>query len=250
MTAAERARRGAPDRFLVDGDRVPSTTRFSAVSASGCRVRCACSRPCASGTATFLGTLFAPAIKLASEGFTLAAPASAAPLAGCSRLAPRRATTSSARRAAPGQPLLLRNPVHADPATHRRGRADTFFTGAMAQGIVDAIQQAPNRHGHHAGRSHRLSRERARPRLHRLSPAARLWHGTAARRRRVAPVLKLLEPFDIGQTPVDARERGSPALVAEAEKLAYADRDQYLDDPDPCPRPPGLLDATYPAGTA
>jgi gamma-glutamyltranspeptidase/glutathione hydrolase len=61
----------------------------------------------------------------------------------------------------------------------------------------------------------------------------------------VAQVLKLLEPFDLGQRPADAMNARALHLIAEAEKLAFADRDAYIADPDFVTPPAGLLDTRY-----
>jgi gamma-glutamyltranspeptidase / glutathione hydrolase len=61
----------------------------------------------------------------------------------------------------------------------------------------------------------------------------------------VAQVLKLLEPFGIGRQPVDAMNGKALHLIAEAEKLAFADRDYYLGDPDFIALPDGLLESSY-----
>ena len=45
----------------------------------------------------------------------------------------------------------------------------------------------------------------------------------------VAQVLGLVEPFDLGPAPLGAR---AAHLIAEAERLAFADRARYLADPD------------------
>jgi gamma-glutamyltranspeptidase/glutathione hydrolase len=59
----------------------------------------------------------------------------------------------------------------------------------------------------------------------------------------VGQVLAIIEPFDIGPAPLGAR----PAhTIAEAERLALADRARYLADSDFVPVPlAGLLDPTY-----
>jgi gamma-glutamyltranspeptidase/glutathione hydrolase len=56
-------------------------------------------------------------------------------------------------------------------------------------------------------------------------------------------VLAIIEPFDLGPAPLGAR----PAhTIAEAERLALADRARYLADSDFVPVPlAGLLDPTY-----
>ena len=61
----------------------------------------------------------------------------------------------------------------------------------------------------------------------------------------VAQTLKLIERFDMGLGPRDALRPSLMHLIAEAQKLAYADRNRYLADPDFAPPPPGLLDAAY-----
>jgi gamma-glutamyltranspeptidase/glutathione hydrolase len=61
----------------------------------------------------------------------------------------------------------------------------------------------------------------------------------------VAQTLKLLEPFDLGKSPAAAMQTRALHLIAEAETLAYADRDRYLADPDFVTIPDGLLDPLY-----
>jgi gamma-glutamyltranspeptidase / glutathione hydrolase len=58
----------------------------------------------------------------------------------------------------------------------------------------------------------------------------------------VGMALKLVEPFDLGTVPLNPR---ALHLIAEAEKLAYADRDRYIADSDSVPLPKGLLDPKY-----
>jgi gamma-glutamyltranspeptidase/glutathione hydrolase len=61
----------------------------------------------------------------------------------------------------------------------------------------------------------------------------------------VAQTLKLLEPFDLGKGASAALQPQTLHLIAEAEKLAYADRNRYIGDPDLVTVPDGLLDAGY-----
>jgi gamma-glutamyltranspeptidase/glutathione hydrolase len=59
----------------------------------------------------------------------------------------------------------------------------------------------------------------------------------------VAQVLGIVEPFDLGAAPLEPR---AVHLIAEAERLAFADRARYLADPDFVPVPlTGLLDRNY-----
>ncbi|ESR24811.1 gamma-glutamyltransferase [Lutibaculum baratangense] len=57
----------------------------------------------------------------------------------------------------------------------------------------------------------------------------------------VGMTLAMLERFDLGTEPTPRAMH----LVAEAEKLAFADRDRYIADPDFVDVPDGLLDPRY-----
>jgi gamma-glutamyltranspeptidase / glutathione hydrolase len=61
----------------------------------------------------------------------------------------------------------------------------------------------------------------------------------------VGQTLLLIEPFDLGTGQRAALNPRAMHLIAEAEKLAYADRNRYLADPDFARIPDGLLDDTY-----
>ena len=61
----------------------------------------------------------------------------------------------------------------------------------------------------------------------------------------MAQTLKLVEPFDLGKGADTALGAGALHLIAEAEKLAYADRNKYIGDPDFVTVPEGLLDDAY-----
>ena len=58
----------------------------------------------------------------------------------------------------------------------------------------------------------------------------------------VAQVLKILEPLDLGNQPLNQQ---ALHLISEAEKLAYADRKRYMADSDFEHMPEGLLDPRY-----
>jgi gamma-glutamyltranspeptidase/glutathione hydrolase len=61
----------------------------------------------------------------------------------------------------------------------------------------------------------------------------------------VAQTLKLIEPLDIGTTPAAALNARAVHFITEAEKLAFADRNKYIGDPDFVAVPDGLLDDAY-----
>jgi gamma-glutamyltranspeptidase/glutathione hydrolase len=58
----------------------------------------------------------------------------------------------------------------------------------------------------------------------------------------IAQILTLIEPLDLGKTPLNPT---ALHLIAEAGKLAYADRNRYMADSDFVQIPSGLLDAGY-----
>jgi gamma-glutamyltranspeptidase / glutathione hydrolase len=240
-----------PDRFLVDGRPMD----FRAAIFGGLSVG-------VPGTVRVLEAahkahgrlpwqrLFAPAIRLAEQGFRVS-PRLHFLLRwyGAEQFAPNARAyffdrTGSARPAG----HLLRNPQFA--ATLRsiadRG-ADAFYAGPIAEAVVRAAREAPN----HAGdlTLDDLAAYRAKPR----APLCATYRGyrvcgmspPSSGGLAVAQVLKLLESFSLGRQPADAMNAKALHLIAEAEKLAFADRDHYLGDPDFVPAPDGLLDAGY-----
>jgi gamma-glutamyltranspeptidase/glutathione hydrolase len=197
--------------------------------------------------------LFQPAIKLASDGF-LVSPRLHLLLGrqGLRSFAPaaRRYFFDTIGSAWPAG-YLLRNPEFARTlrAIAERG-PEAFYEGAVAEAIVDAVRRAPNHQGDitPADLAGYKVKERAPVcvayRALRVCGMGPPSSGGIA----VAQVLGLLEPFDLGKTPTDAMNAKALHLIAEAEKLAFADRNQFIGDPDFVPTPMGLLDAAYLVG--
>ncbi|MET0408837.1 MAG: gamma-glutamyltransferase [Hyphomicrobium sp.] len=195
-------------------------------------------------------TLFEPAIKLAEDG----APVS-----------PRLAVllqTDKPENFAPearsyfydgeGKPRaqgsLLKNLEYA--ATLRviaEKGPDAFYSGDIANAIVKAVQDAKSIRGDitTADLSGYVAKERA--------PVCAEYRGRkicgvgppSSGALTVGATLKLIEPFS--QVQGHSAMMTAPALniIAEAEKLAFADRNRYIADPDRIPVPSGLLDDAY-----
>ncbi len=142
----------------------------------------------------------------------------------------------------------LNNPAYA--ATLREIAADgaaSFYSGRIADEMLKAIATAPNAKGD-------MTRDDLAG--YRVKERAAVCFKYRARKicgmgppssgaMTVAQTLKLIEPFaDVQGT---GAMMSGPALhtIAEAEKLAYADRDRYIADPDFSPVPDGLLDEAY-----
>jgi gamma-glutamyltranspeptidase / glutathione hydrolase len=194
--------------------------------------------------------LFAPAIQMAADGFQVS-PRLHLLLRwygpDAFGLAARRYffdTTGSARPAG----YLLKNPEFAATlrAIAERG-ADAFYAGAIAEAIVAAARTAPNHQGDIT------TADLARYRVQEREPVCADYRGyrvcgmgpPSSGGLAVAQVLKLIEPFDIGKAPRDAMNGRALHLVAEAEKLAFADRNYFIADPEFVPQPAGLLQAGY-----
>jgi gamma-glutamyltranspeptidase/glutathione hydrolase len=192
--------------------------------------------------------LFQPAIALAREGFPIS-PRLAKLLAE----APPESFTPEARAFffdAQGRPwpsgYKLTNPALADTfeAIASEGPG-VFYLGEIARDIASAVQHDPRRAGALAVEDLASYRAEEREpvcvpyRLHRVCGMGPSSSGGVA----VGQALALIEPFDLGPAPLGAR----PAhLIAEAERLALADRARYLADSDFVPVPlAGLLNPTY-----
>jgi gamma-glutamyltranspeptidase / glutathione hydrolase len=195
-------------------------------------------------------SLFAPAIRLASDGFEVSQR-----LHFLLRWHGVEKFDAKARHyffdvTGSAWPIgyTLKNPEYAATLTAiSEGGAVAFYDGAIADAIVAASKGAPNAPGDMTLEDLASYRVKERPpvcqayRQHRVCGIGPPSSGGIA----VAQTLALLEPFDLGAAPDDAMQPKVLHLVAEAERLAFADRARYLADPDYSPLPSGLLDPAY-----
>lgn len=194
------------------------------------------------------GDLVAPAMERARSGFEVS-PRMAASIKGAARF---RLGDFPAARAyffdASGTPLpaghLLKNPEFAETlqAISARGSA-AFYEGALAEAIVSATTTAENP-GILTGEDFTAYRVKER------KPACLSYRGfevcgmgpPSSGGLTVGQALALLERFDLkgmGPTPEAYH------LIAEASKLAFADRGMFMADSDFVAMPEGLLDRGY-----
>src|SRR5215510_11559224 len=192
-------------------------------------------------------SVLAPAIKLASEGFRVSPRLHLLLSAyGAQNFAPAARqyffdATASARPSG----YLLKNPQFAATLSALAVQgADAFYAGEVAQAIVAAVRTAPNHQGSmtlaDVGGYRAIEREPLcvsyrRYRVCGMPPPS---SGGVA----VAQILKLIEPFELGRQPADAMNAPALHRIAEAEKLAFADRDHYIADPAFVTPPAGLID--------
>jgi len=192
--------------------------------------------------------LFGPAVALAEEGFEVS-PRLAAQIAAD---APRLARNAAARAyfLPEGRPLeagdRLKNPAYAETLkTLRDGRADAFYTGAIAADIVSTVRDAPNP-GSLAAEDLAGYQAIERPAIcgayrgYQVCGMGPPSSGGVA----VAEILGLLEPTDVAALGPNSPQAWR--LIGDASRLAFADRDRYLADPAFVPQPTaGLLARDY-----
>lgn len=192
--------------------------------------------------------LFQPAIALARDGFAIS-PRLAKLIAEADPLS----FAPDARSYffdAQGRPYpagyKLANPALADTfeAIARDG-GEAFYKGDIAKAIASAVQGDPRKPGKLAAQDIAAYRAIEREpvcvlyRAHKVCGMGPSSSGGVA----VAQVLGIIEPFHLGPAPLGAR---AGHLIAEAERLALADRARYLADSDFVAVPvAGLLDPTY-----
>ena len=208
--------------------------------------------------------LFDPAIKMANDGFRISPRMSASiagAAAGLSRDPESRAYFLEANGTAKASGTLLRSPaLGATLSTIATGGSAAFYGGAVAQDIVDEVADTTG--GITPGQTtladlaaYRSVKRQA------ICTTYRSWwvcgmppptSGGIA----IAQILGIVENFDLGlykPSNLDING-GKPAvrgvhLIAEAERLAYADRDKYVADTDFTPLPGGspsmMIDKVY-----
>lgn len=198
--------------------------------------------------------LFQPAIRLAENGFPVGRK-----LAATIARTPQMANMPDVRRMfyhPDGTPLkegeILKNPeLAASLRTIARGGAKAFYTGAIAQEIVNAVQHAPVNPGGmtRADLADFRARERApvcgEYRIWRLCSMGPPSSGGIA----IVQILGMLQRFPSSQLQPGTLSLAH--LFAQASKLAYADRAKYLGDTDFVQVPvAGLLNKDYIASRA
>ncbi|HKT15148.1 MAG TPA: gamma-glutamyltransferase [Allosphingosinicella sp.] len=194
--------------------------------------------------------LFAPAIRLADKGF-IVSPRLAESAASVSRLwkdfPEIRALYSGPKGAPLRAGMRLRNPALARTlrAIVRRG-PDAFYSGATAAAISSAVARSTRNPTQLTGADLAAYRAKERPplcgryRTYRICGMGPPSSGATT----ILQMLGLLERFDL--KAMGPRDPRSWHLIAEAMKLAYADREKWLGDADFANVPvAGLLDPAY-----
>jgi len=239
-----------PDRFLIDG----KPMGFGQAVASGLSVG-------TPGLVRLLdlahqkhgrlpwARLFEPAIRLAEAGFQVS-PRLNALLAedGPARFQPSaRAYFFDAEGKPRAVGSRLANPEYA--ATLRLiadARAAAFYAGPLAEAVVAAVRAAPVPGDLALAdfASYRVIERAPVCTKYRMRTVCGMGPPSSGGHT-VAQVLALLEPFDLGRGPRAQMNAHALHLIAEAQKLAFADRDRYLADPDFVAIPEGLLAPAY-----
>jgi gamma-glutamyltranspeptidase / glutathione hydrolase len=194
-------------------------------------------------------TLFDPAIRLAERGFPVSRKMSAE-IAEFPEMA-RMPDIHRYLYHKDGRPLhegeILKNPELAQTLTSiARGGAKAFYSGSIAAAIVNTVQHAPVNRGGMTLVDLAHYRAVERPpvcgtyRAYRLCSMGPPSSGGVA----VLQILGMLERFPVAQ--LQPNTLSDVHLVTQAERLAFADRAQYLGDPDAIHVPvAGLLDRGY-----
>jgi gamma-glutamyltranspeptidase/glutathione hydrolase len=194
--------------------------------------------------------LFQPAIRLARDGFAIT-PRLFSSLSSPTSLARFSAWGRSQFYGADGQPkpvgTILRNPELATLLEEIAARGpDSFYVGPTGQTIVATVRGAPRNPGMMTAGDLASYEVEERPavcgayrgyRICGMGPPSS--GGTT-----VYAILKQLERFDLAALGPQSPEAWH--LIADSMRLAYADREAYIGDPDFVSVPvAGLIDPTY-----
>jgi gamma-glutamyltranspeptidase/glutathione hydrolase len=207
--------------------------------------------------------LFQPAIKLATDGFPISGRMAAAIEGSRTSLladAEAASTYFNADQTSKTLGTTLTIPAYAATlATIADNGADAFYTGSLAQGIVDKINiTAHAQTGAPITPGKTTLADLANYRAKKREPVCTTYRAywvcgmspPSSGGLAVAQTLGILENFNLGlfaPTALDI-EGGKPQvqavhLVSDAERLAYADRNKYVADTDFVPLPGGSYEA-------
>jgi gamma-glutamyltranspeptidase/glutathione hydrolase len=209
--------------------------------------------------------LFEPAIQIATDGFKIS-PRMSASVAGSAASLARdpeaKAYFLNADGTAKATGTLLKSPALATTfRTLADGGVNAFYSGALAQDIVDEIADTTG--GITPGQTtladlaaYRSKKREAICTTYRAQYVVCGMPPPSSGGLAVAQTLGVLENFDLAPLKPTALDSngGKPSvlgvhLVAEANRLAYADRDKYVADTDFVPLPGGspaaMVSKTY-----
>lgn len=193
--------------------------------------------------------LFSPAIAIAEKGFVMSPRLHG--LLKRDRFLAEMTKTRQYFLGAGGEPkpvgTVIRNPELAEVlrAVADEG-ADAFYTGPIANDIVTAVTKAERNPARLVEKDLASYRARERPAICRPYRKYQVCGAPPPTSGGITTlqILGLLERFDLASYPPGSLS--DVHLFAEAGKLAYADRDLYIADPEFAEVPvAGLLDADY-----
>ncbi|MBV6657171.1 MAG: gamma-glutamyltransferase [Devosiaceae bacterium] len=200
------------------------------------------------------GSLFADAITLAEDGFTVSPRLAGLVARDAERLSRFEATASYFLPG--GVPIAEGDTlVNAAYGTTLRAMAfegaDALYAGPIAEGIVSTVRQAPGNPGLLSLSDLGAYRVFERPAVcvaYRARDVCGMGPPSSGALT-VGQILGIAEQFDLGALGPESVE--SWRIIGDASRLAFADRGRYMADSDFVPMPTdGLVEADYLAGRA
>lgn len=195
------------------------------------------------------GSLFDDAIRLADQGFTVSPRLAGLVARDADRLGRFDATKSYfyPDGLALFEGSTLTNDAYADTLrAMAAGGADAFYTGAVARGIVDTVQNAPGNPGYLTMEDLASYQVVERPAVcasYRAYDVCGMGPPSSGALT-VGQILGMLDGFDLGAMGPDSADAWR--LIGDASRLAFADRGRYMADSDFVPMPTkGLVSPAY-----